>query len=182
MTITRNDLRSADMDAESLRRAYGCFPSGVSAICAMVDGSPIGMAASSFTAVSLDPPLLSVCIQKTSATWPLLRRQPRLGLSILAESHVLACNSLSAKNGDRFADVNWDADSDGAIYVDDAVAQFSTKCVSELSAGDHLIVLLEIESMGCVPSAAPLIFHSSSYRRLESAKQLDMDIAPDDWY
>ena len=53
------------VSGRQLRQAFACFPSGVTAICALVDRTPIGMAASSFTSVSVDPPLVSVCIQKT---------------------------------------------------------------------------------------------------------------------
>lgn len=61
------------VDGPGLRAVFGCFPSGVIAVCAMRDGRLDGMAASAFTAVSLDPPLVSVCAQETSATWPRLR-------------------------------------------------------------------------------------------------------------
>src|SRR5918997_4998820 len=80
------ELDDLSADPQELRRAYGCFPSGVTAICTLVDGAPDGMAASSFTSVSLDPPLVSVCVQNTSTTWPRLRHLPRLGVSVLAES------------------------------------------------------------------------------------------------
>lgn len=55
---------------DHLRRAFGCFPSGVTAICAEIDGEPVGVAASSFTSVSISPPLVSVCMQHTSTTRP----------------------------------------------------------------------------------------------------------------
>lgn len=52
------------LDEVGLRRVFGCFPCGVIAVCAMVDDQPVGMAASSFTSVSVDPPLVSICVQK----------------------------------------------------------------------------------------------------------------------
>jgi flavin reductase (DIM6/NTAB) family NADH-FMN oxidoreductase RutF len=52
-------------DSRTLRNAFGCFPSGVTAICAMIDREPVGMSASSFVSVSLDPPLVLVCIQNS---------------------------------------------------------------------------------------------------------------------
>ena len=81
---THTALHPAD-----LRRVFGAFPTGVTAIAAFVDGTPVGLAASSFTSVSLDPPLASVCIAKTSTTWPVLRRAERLGVSYFtARNHV----------------------------------------------------------------------------------------------
>ena len=100
------ELRDCPVDGTELRRAFGCFPSGVTAVCAIIDGEPVGMAASSFTSVSIDPPLASICVQNSSTTWPRLRNQPRLGLSVLAEDHTDAAISLSRKVGGRFAGVS----------------------------------------------------------------------------
>ena len=77
-----------DLDPKRLREAFGIFPSGVVAVAAEVDGKPVGLAASSFTSVSLDPPLVSFSIANTSKTWPDLRRAPHLGVSILAGLNV----------------------------------------------------------------------------------------------
>jgi flavin reductase (DIM6/NTAB) family NADH-FMN oxidoreductase RutF len=66
-------LQTVQGDTALLRSVFGCFPSGVTAVCAEVDGALIGMAASSFTSVSLSPPLVSVCVQNSSKTWPVLR-------------------------------------------------------------------------------------------------------------
>ena len=71
------------IDPIALRRVFGAFPTGVTALAALVDGEPVGMAASSFVAVSLDPPLVSFCPAISSKTWPRLRRAARLGISVL---------------------------------------------------------------------------------------------------
>jgi hypothetical protein len=59
-----------DLDPRRLRDAFGVFPSGVVAVAAVVDGEPTGLAASSLTSVSLDPPLVSFSVANTSKTWP----------------------------------------------------------------------------------------------------------------
>ena len=76
-----------DLDPRRLRDAFGIFPSGVVAVAALVDGRPVGLAASSFTSVSLEPPLVSISVAKSSKTWPDLRRSSHLGVTILAEHH-----------------------------------------------------------------------------------------------
>jgi flavin reductase (DIM6/NTAB) family NADH-FMN oxidoreductase RutF len=154
------------VDPVRLRQAYGCFPSGVTAVCALLDGLPVGLAASSFTSVSVHPPLVSVCIQATSTTWPRLRGQPRLGVSVLAESHDLACRTLSLKEGDRFAGVDWEASSGGAVFVRGSTAWLDCSVHSEVPAGDHAIVLLTIHGLRADPEAPPLVFHGSRFRRL----------------
>ena len=153
-------------DPGLLRRAFGCFPSGVTAVCAMVDGEPVGMAASSFTSVSVTPPLVSVCFQESSATWPRLRDRPRLGISVLAEGHDDICMNLSRKCGNRFADIAWDRASRGGVFVHGATAWLECSLYSEVPAGDHTVALLEIHGLRADPEAAPLVFHGSRFRRL----------------
>lgn len=156
-------------DSSELRNAYGCFPSGVAAVCALFDGQPVGIAASSFTSVSIDPPLVSVCVQNSSATWPLLRGRHRLGLSVLAEEQHSQCQSLAMKNGDRFADVDWGTTENGAVFINGASAWLECAIHSEVRAGDHAIVLLEIAGLRANPEVAPLVFHLSRFRRLAVA-------------
>ncbi|MEU7815320.1 flavin reductase family protein [Pseudonocardia sp. NPDC049154] len=149
-----------------LRSVFGCFPSGVTAVCAQVDGVPVGMAASSFTSVSMDPPLVSVCVQNSSRTWPLLRGAARIGLSVLSAAQDRACRTLSAKTGDRFADVDWFSGEDGAIFINEATALLDCTLHSEVPAGDHAIVLLQIQQVFANHAAAPLVFHGSRFHRL----------------
>jgi flavin reductase (DIM6/NTAB) family NADH-FMN oxidoreductase RutF len=109
------------LDARALRQAFGCFPSGVTAVCGIVDGTPVGMAASSFTSVSIDPPLVSVCVANESATWKALRKLDVLGVSVLSTEHEQACRQLAAKDGDRFAGLGWYATDDGAVMMEPLV-------------------------------------------------------------
>jgi flavin reductase (DIM6/NTAB) family NADH-FMN oxidoreductase RutF len=154
------------LDEAELRRAFGCFPSGVVAVCATVGGVPVGMAASSFTCVSLEPPLVSVCIQHRSTTWPRLRDRKFLGVSVLAENHGEACIRLSRKVGDRFAGVSWTELPSGAVVLDGASTRMDCLVRDEMQAGDHLIALLEICSLQADPETPPLVFYGSRFLRL----------------
>lgn len=162
-------LESVSSDHTDLRTAYGCFPSGVTAVCALSEGTPVGMAASAFTAVSISPPLVSVCVQLASTTWPRLRGLPRLGVSVLAEDQGSACRALAVKGGDRFAGLAWEATGDGALLVHGASAWLECSVYGELSAGDHLIALLRIHGFGSDPERSPLVFHASRFRHLATA-------------
>jgi len=124
------------------------------------------MAASSFTSVSLEPPLVSVCVQNTSATWPVLRRQRRLGMSVLAEDQDAQCAALADKKGDRFAGVEWTATEDGAVFIAGAALWLGCDVHKEIAAGDHIVVLLEVFGIRVDATRAPLVFHGSRYRRL----------------
>ena len=153
-------------DAAQLRRAFASFPSGVAAVCARVSRVPVGMAASSFTSVSVDPPLVSVCIQKTSSTWPQLKTHARLGLSVLGEDHDQVCRQLASKVGDRFADVEWDAGPQGSLFIRGSSAWMEVSLYEEVPAGDHVIALLEVHGLEISERTNPLIFHGSAFHRM----------------
>ena len=138
----------------------------MTAVCGVADGRPAGLTASSFTSVSLHPALVSVCLANTSTTWPVLRRLPGLGVSVLAETQVPICQALARKGGNRFAQVRWEASSSGAVFIRGAALWLDCTLESEVEAGDHDIALLRICGMRCFPEVAPLVFHRSSFRRL----------------
>ncbi|WP_120314103.1 flavin reductase family protein [Mycolicibacterium elephantis] len=167
------ELRPLPVNSVELRRVYGCHPSGVTAVCAMVDGVPIGMAASSFTSVSVEPPLVSICIQNDSRTWPRLKTAARLGLSVLAEHHGDACRTLSRKDGDRFAGVPWMKLASGAVVVSEASAWLECRLRSEVAAGDHMIAVLEVCALDADADKPPLVFHGSRFHRIICAELLE---------
>jgi flavin reductase (DIM6/NTAB) family NADH-FMN oxidoreductase RutF len=154
---------------EGLRRAFGCFPTGVTAVCALVGERPVGLAASSFTSVSLVPPLVSVCLQHSSRTWPLLRGLARVGVSVLAEGQGEVCARLGARHGDRFAGTGWTAGDGGSVFVHGAAAWLDCSVHAEVPSGDHVIVLLRVLGLRADPDTPPLVFHGSRYRRLAAA-------------
>lgn len=153
-------------DPALLRQAFACFPSGVTAFCGLVDGRPEGMAASSFTSVSLDPALVSVCVAKSSTTWPRLAELPSLGLSVLASDHGPIARSLAAKGIDRFAGIGWEATESGAVFVHGATLWLGCRPFETVEAGDHWIVLLEIQALAVDPDVEPMVFHRSTFREI----------------
>ncbi|GIE77207.1 putative oxidoreductase [Actinoplanes philippinensis] len=157
-----------DLDPARLRQAFGVFPSGVVAVAAAVDGTLTGLAASSFTSVSLDPPLVSVSIANTSKTWPDLRRAEHLGVTVLAAHHGELCRRLAGPVGRRFDDAAVSVTATGAVTVDDGLARFDCSIYREVEAGDHTIVLLRLHAVEHSADAdgGPLVFHRSGFGRL----------------
>lgn len=160
---------ASDLDSRLLRATFGCFPSGVTAVCALVDGEPLGIVASSYTSVSMDPPLVSVCMGSTSSTWPRLRHAARLGINVLAEGQGELCRQLAAKNTDRFAGIDFNTTEDGAVLISESATWLECSIYSELDAGDHTIVLFEIHEVSREPHKLPLVFHGSTFRQLAQA-------------
>ena len=162
-----HELEPLHTDSAALREIYGLVPTGVVAVCAFVDDEPVGISASSFTCVSMEPPLVSLCIQTTSTTWPRLRSCPRLGISVLSEEQHNECLSLSQKTGDRFQKVDWSAGTEaGSVFLSGATLWLECTLHDELPAGDHTIALLEIRAAKAWPAIEPLVFHTSRFRRL----------------
>jgi len=157
---------STDLSPTSLREAFGHFPSGVIAIAAEVDGTRVGLAASTFVPVSLDPPLVSFCVQNSSTTWPKLKVLPLLGISLLGEAHDAAARTLAAKTGDRFAGLNTVSTDGGAVFIDGTSVWLESAIEQEVPAGDHVIVVLRVHSMTLHDEVAPIVFHRSTFRKL----------------
>jgi flavin reductase (DIM6/NTAB) family NADH-FMN oxidoreductase RutF len=164
MSITTAPQR---IDGRALRHAYGHFPTGVVAVCAEVAGTPRGMAVSAFVPVSLDPPLLAICIQKSSTTWPQLREADGLGISVLSRGQQTLALQLSAKDSeDRFVGADFAVTASGAILI--AGSEIAFACVVEqvLDGGDHSIVLLRVEEIIGGGPDDPMVFHASSFAGL----------------
>jgi flavin reductase (DIM6/NTAB) family NADH-FMN oxidoreductase RutF len=157
------------LDPQDLRHAYAQFPTGVVAIAAEIDGAQVGLAASSFVPVSLDPPLVAFCIQNTSSTWPILRRAPFLGVSVLSSVHDGAAHRLGLKTGNRFDGLGIKTAENGAILVRGASAWLQTSVATSVPAGDHVIVLLRVHALGADTTVDPLVFHGSKFRHLLDA-------------
>lgn len=151
----------------ALRRAFSSFPTGVVAVCGTTpDGERIGMAMNSFTSISLDPPLVAISVANTSRTWPELRRSVTLGVSILGSEQAQVSRSLSAREGDRFAGATWVAGPAGEVHLEGAALWLTCTMHAEVDAGDHVIVLLNVEGLEHFPEIEPLVFHQSRYRAI----------------
>lgn len=165
-TETTDTEQNEPMDPRALRNAFGTFPSGVVAVAGQIDGELVGIAASSFTSVSLDPPLVQVCVAKTSNTWPQLRAAGELGVSVLAEHHDTVCRQLAGPVERRFEGLAVRHEPGGGVLLDEAVTGFTAQVHAEVEAGDHLLVLLRLHSIVDGESSEPLIFHRSGFARL----------------
>jgi len=158
-------MSRTDLSPASLREAFGHFPTGIIAIAAEVDGVRVGLAASTFVPVSLDPPLVSFCVQNTSTTWPKLKDLPALGISVLGESHDAAARSLAAKTGDRFAGLQTESRTSGAVFVHGTSVWMESAIEQLIPAGDHTIVILKVSELTVHDDVAPIVFHRSTFRR-----------------
>jgi flavin reductase (DIM6/NTAB) family NADH-FMN oxidoreductase RutF len=148
-----------------MRHTLAGFATGLAAVAAEIDGEIIGMPVNSLGSVSLDPPLVSLSFAHTSTTWPALRRARHWGISVLGEGMVSAAQDLRRPAGERFSGLQVEV-VDGAAFLQGALARLSVTPRSEIEAGDHTLVLLDVLSLDRDDARAPLVFYGSRVRTL----------------
>lgn len=153
---------------EAMREALGAFPTGIVLVAAETGGRPTGLLATSFTSVSLDLPLVSVSLSRTSKTWHALRNIDRWGISVMGSHQTDEFRQLSGASSERFHGVNWAACGDGSVVLREANATLTVSREAEIDGGDHVILLLRVLSLQRVPKRAPLIFYGSQPGRLNA--------------
>lgn len=161
-------LRPHDDDPRRLREAFSGFPCGVVAIAARVDGNDEVLIASSFTVgVSQDPPLVMFAVQHTSTTWPVLRRAPRVGVSVLGDGHADRIRQLAGPDrARRFDGLVTHPSPTGAILLQDAPIWLECTLWNTYPAGDHDIVVLRVERLSSEFGYQPLVWHRSAFATL----------------
>jgi flavin-dependent trigonelline monooxygenase, reductase component len=129
-------------DIVEFRRALGAFVTGVTVVTTIqADGSPRGFTANSFTSVSLDPPLILVCIAKTASSYAVFSATRRFAVSVLAEDQKHVSGVFASKAADKFAQVPWSTRKTGAPLMDGAAASFDCHTHEVVDAGDHIILI-----------------------------------------
>jgi len=130
------------LDPRDLRNAFGSFMTGVTVVTAYGnDGAPIGFTADSFTSVSLDPPMVLVCLAKTSKNYDALVAAEGFAVNILAETQIDISNTFARPVDDRFATVDWQNGPHGSPVIADVSAWFDCAMHKTVEAGDHVILI-----------------------------------------
>lgn len=129
-----------------------------------------GMTATAFSALSLDPPLVLVCIMNSSTGTEVIPTNGVFAVNVLtAEQEPLSHHFASRHRpigADAFADIPHREVATGAPVIDDVAAFVDCRLVSTMSGGDHKIFIGEVVALGAEPETEPLIFHGSRYRLL----------------
>lgn len=167
--LTIGSSRRPDLGSARFRAVLGHFPSGVVAVTALDGGGhPTGMTVSSFTSVSLAPPLVAFFPGATSTTFPAIAERGTFTVNVLAEGQEEICRALSASGGDKFAHVPWQPGPHGDPVIDGAVAWIACTIESVHPAGDHRIVLGHVDDLEADTGASPLLFFRSRYGTIQN--------------
>jgi 3-hydroxy-9,10-secoandrosta-1,3,5(10)-triene-9,17-dione monooxygenase reductase component len=151
-------------DEATLRHVLGHYPTGVAVITASTPEGPAGIAMNSFTSVSMDPPLVLFCPAMSSTTWPQLRTAGRIAINVLSAGQESVSRLFASRSDDRFAEIAWTPGANGAPLLSDALGWLECTVQAEYPAGDHTVVIAEIDRMGVhAEISEPLVFFRGSY-------------------
>lgn len=132
----------ATPDPRALRDAFGAFVTGVTIVTTRDDaGKPVGFTANSFTSVSLEPPLLLVCLARTSRNFATMTGAKSFAVNILSEGQKDLSNTFARPVEDRFAAARWSDAPQGSPVFADVAAWFECTMQEVIEAGDHVILL-----------------------------------------
>lgn len=156
-------------DQDEFRKALGQFATGVTIITAMSGGEPAGVAANSFTSVSLDPPLVLFCVARTSSTWPKIEQARKFAVNILGE-HQESVSRVFAKRGEpekgSLRGQGFTIGETGAPILTGCLAFLECRVAEKLEGGDHSIFLGEVVHQGVEEEMRPLVFFRGGYHNL----------------
>ncbi len=153
------------IDRDTFRAALGQWPSGVTVVTTLAEGQPHGMTASSFSSVSLDPPLVSICVGHGVASHDRIAASGHFAVSILAKDGIEHGMRFAGMVDveDRFAGVDTMTATTGAPVLADALAWLDCKVWAEHDGGDHTIFVGEVLAAGVAPGRAPLLYHDRAW-------------------
>ncbi len=155
------------MDSIIFRRACAQFATGVAIASAMDEHlQPHGLTINSFTSVSMDPPMVLICIDRTSSILPIFQQAGRYGLSFLGEPQRALSTRFAQRGQDRFDGVEWATGDSGVPLIPGALAHLECRITRSITAGDHDILIAEVVSAD-IQTGTPLLYYGSAYRRLE---------------
>jgi flavin reductase (DIM6/NTAB) family NADH-FMN oxidoreductase RutF len=158
--------RPAAVTSEEFRSACGRFASGVT-IATVVDssGAPHGLTVSSFTSVSLVPPLISICLGHAVKLLGIFREANFFGINILADDQQHLSEQFARRGEDRFQGVSWSPGENGVPLIDGVLAAIECRVEQRVPVGDHDIFVGRMVATR-VRDGAPLVHYCGQYRKL----------------
>ena len=153
----------ADIDSGVFRNVLGHFPTGVTAVTAVNEGKPIGMAIGSFTSVSLEPPLVAFLPGKESGSWKEIREAGSFCVNVMGHDQLEVCGVMASRAEDKFADVDWSPASSGSPIIAGSVAYIDCEIEAVHDGGDHDIVIGRVLGLEVMDRKSPLVFFQGSY-------------------
>ena len=156
------------IDPDAFRSVLGRFASGITVVTTRdAEQRDVGMTVSAFCSVSLDPPLVQVCVDHAASLYAALVVSTRYGVSILAaEQEALSRRFATAESTRRFDGIGYKRGESGVVLLEDALAHLECALVARHETGDHTMFVGEVES-ATARNARPLLYYRGGYAQLE---------------
>lgn len=155
------------IDARQFRDALGRFSTGVTIVTARgVDGTPVGMTASSFTSVSLDPPLVLFCPSRGAESYKTLASGGPFVINVLREEQQALSNRFAQTLEDKWHALEFDTWMTGAPVLRDCLANLECETHAVYDGGDHAVVIGRVTRFAHAPAGKPLVYFSGRYATL----------------
>ena len=160
MTTATNPV---EIDPKAFRRALGNFATGVTIITARApDGTTVGVTASSFNSLSMDPPLILWSSIKGTPSCAIFEKASHFAVNILAADQMDMSNHFARQQEDKFAGMEWEPGIGGAPVFPDCAGRFQCETYDKLDGGDHWIFVGRVVAFDDF-GRSPLCFHQGSY-------------------
>lgn len=157
------DMPNDAIDPKAFRRALGNFATGVTIITACAeDGTKVGVTASSFNSLSMDPPLILWSSMKDTPSCAIFEKVSHFAVNILASDQMEMSNHFARQQEDKFAGVAWEPGIGGAPIFPNCAGRFQCEAYDKLDGGDHWIFVGRVVAFDDF-GRAPLCFHQGSY-------------------
>ena len=156
------------LDPEQLRLAMRAWSSGVTVVTAAHDGEQHGMTVSSFTSVSLEPPLIIISLHTESRTHRLVHAANAFAVSILSADQRAISDRFAGRTDDedRFVGLDTETLVTGAPAIKNALARLDCRVIQVISAGMNTIFLAEVVAARSCGDGLPLVYHDRRYWNL----------------
>lgn len=157
-------MKKDSFDIKDFRRALGKFPTGVTIITGNDSkGEPLGVTASSFNSVSIDPPLVLWSVDKGAFSAAVFQDAEYFAVNVLSKMQVDMSNRFAGRGEDKFKGVSYKKGTYGSPLFQDCAAQFECKTWKVYEGGDHFIIVGEVLDYSYTEEHAPLVFAGGSY-------------------
>lgn len=154
------------MDSRQFRNTLGHFASGVTVITTKHGDELIGLTANAFSSLSLDPPLILVCIDKKSSSIKAFQQGEPFAVNILSEKQVEDCWRFAKKGKDKYEGCAYDLSEDGILLLQNNLATLKCTVAEVLEGGDHYIITGRVKQAAYDDTENPLLFFRGKVRLL----------------
>jgi len=159
------------INTREFRNAHGCFATGITVITAIDDeGAPVGLTANSFTSLSLDPPLVLFCVDRSIKSFQAFHSNRHFVVNILRDDQEHLSRQFAKSGAAKWSGVEFATWETGCPIIKGCIANFECEVESMFEGGDHVIIVGKVNRMEFDPGdCRPLLYYRGRYSGVAEA-------------